>query len=263
MALELVTAEDLRKAIPVLVKLVEPVLGDWGNGDHAEILEDCVANALQTLEDELGTYWQKKVIRQTLPVAGETYDVIEPAFDYYPVSASMTELPSWTLRKRPVFSIQKVCAQYGPGQIAWEAPMDRVDATWARVDYKLGTVALMPTANAVAIYTGAWLVPLMRNMQPRVRVPQFWAIDYTAGWYDPDADALPDGSDAIRRGIAATAAIDYLDRVGSIIPQNASLDGFSQGFVSVDSTYKNLQTRADTFRSWWNSHDRPPRMFMA
>ena len=258
MAVSLVTIEDLRVHAFALVALIEGVAG---SSMISKLLADSLAAGRDELADDLETYWEVKVIRQTSPVDGDVYDVTEPPYDYHPGQFRSGHIPRWTLRRRPVVSVQGITFQFGPGG---QMSVMSVPSDWLRVDQRIGTVSIVPigTTAQIAAQHGMWFLPFFSGAQPAKDVPQFTAVDYTAGWYDPTGETLPEGSGKVAEGILQAAYLSLFNKAKRIIPASASVDGFSQQFLSIERDLELSKQAVQDFTDWWGRHRRPIRMVM-
>jgi len=256
MAVDLVTVAQLRRRAFATVAPIEAVLG---TAETDLLLAEVLAEAKAGLEQTLETFWEHKVIRQSTPDEGDLYDVTESPLPYYRGQFKGYNLPMWVLNRRPVVSIEQIRLQFGEEQVVLTSP-----EAWYRLDQRLGVISLMPigTQALIAASSGAWFLPLLGQFHPFNAILQFTVVDYTAGWYDPDGDALPTGSEEVRKGILASATLGLLDAGDGIIPQSASAGGSSQNFSSVAERTKRAKEGVAEFKAWWNSHYRPPRMVM-
>jgi hypothetical protein len=148
-----------------------------------------------------------------------------------------------------------------PGFRVLEVPSEWWDG---HVDKRLGTVSIVPVSNiaAAAAQYAAFMLPWFNPVQMQQQIPQFCAIDYTAGWYDPEGDTLPSASNYVQNGIMSAAQLELLSRAPRLVPNGVTVDGFSQQFMAVDQHLKSLDDDVKKFKQWWSRHYRPPRMVM-
>jgi hypothetical protein len=183
------------------------------------------------------------------------YQIEDPALNFTQGAMDRNTLPVWTLYHRPVISVQSMRFMIGSRNIY------TIPAGWLQVDKVLGTVSLLPDgATAAALSTSAPLywVPLLDGGMWRWRIiPQFVAIDYTAGWEDFDND--PD-TQKLREMLAQCAAADVLKRTERLIPATVNLDGFTQAFVPVDQQLKTWKEEREDFIRKWRAKYLPPIM---
>lgn len=256
MAVTLATTADLRARAFALIPYIEAMI------DAAAVtalLDDCLAESKAELEQALETSWEPKVIRQSTPAIGDSYDLIEEPLPYTRGEFANRNLPVWTLRRRPVVSVQAITLQFADNYVVLNVP----DA-WMRLDNKRGQLSIMPigTEALIAQSQGAWFLPLMGQYHPFSYLPQFTAVDYTAGFYDPTADALPENAARIKGGILDAAHLLLLLRSDGIVPTQASAGGASQSFSSMEQRIERMTKRVAEFKTWWGNHYRPPRMMM-
>jgi len=256
MPVHLVTVDDVMSHAVGLVKQVKGVLSDTA---LYEACEDSLNHAKDELAEDLETYWEKTVIRQTTDEPGAY--VREPGIDYNPLSMPTYGTPRWTTRRRPIISVEEVRLMFNPGATAITIP-----AEWYRghVDWRTGTVAILPYGMSGSAYMGAavWYLPLLQGGMGAHPIPNLVCIDYTAGWYDPAADTLPPGSAAVANGITHAAVLGVMQRVARLIPTSVSTDGFSQTFPNWEREMENNQKEVERFKRWWDSHYRPVSIVM-
>ncbi len=254
MAVELVTAAQLTRRAFAVIAPIQAVLGA---SETTVLVAETLAEAKAGLEEDLETRWEQKVIRQSVPADGDTYDETEPPLPYYQGQFKGYNLPMWTLRRRPVVSIEQIRLQFSEAYVVLTAP-----EAWHRLNKRLGMISLMPigTQALIAGSSGAWFLPLLGQSHPYGAIPQFTAIDYTAGWYDPDGDELPTGSDKVRQGILHAAMRELLIAADGIVPNSASAGGASQTFSSMTERLKRADDGVAEFKTWWRKHHRPPQM---
>jgi len=256
MAVDLVTIADLRTRAFALLPWIEAVT-------PSAVVEDlllvCLSTAKDTLEEDLQTWWEHRVIRQTAPEEGDLYDTTEPAFDYYAARFQRRELPRWHMRRTPVVSVEGIRLQFGENHVVLDIPDQ-----WIRLVYPhSGVVTVQPIGTTSLVAAGSsrpWFLPLLSERYTTDPVPTFCAIDYTAGWYDPTAATLPDGSSTVRNAILAEAYRELLLRAARIVANTASAGGASQNFLSVPEELKAVEAEVMTFKKWWAKHYKPPRM---
>lgn len=252
----LVTVEDFRLRAFALLPYLNGIVGD---GQVSGILQPCLEAAKDSLAQDCETYWEQKVIRQTKVADGDVYDVVEPPLPYHQGQFTQGTLPTWTTWRHPVVSVQKITLQFSS-----DLPVIEVPKEWVRLHPKYGRISLVPigAAASLASGSGSWFLPLLSSNHPSPDIPQFCAIDYTAGWYDPKGTTLPDGSSNVREAILDLAYGNLLKRSLRLLPVSNNVDGFSQSFASPEAELKALDENRSKFMAWWRSHFRAPRMVM-
>jgi len=254
--MELVTTDDLRKAAFSLMPYIASVMPNAA--DQQVLLQGSLDASMIELEEELETFFAQRVIRQTTPADGDVYDVVEAPHNYHSGSLAGGRLPSYTLRRRPVVSIQHVYLQFNDANRVLEIPQ-----TWWKVNYRFGWFTFLPLGSAQFAAEGAsWFLPLLGGRMNQLDLPHFVAFDYTAGWYDPEGTGLPREAPKLREGILHAARLHLCKEAMGIVPTSSSAGGVSQSFTAIEKQIEVLDKDLQAFRDWWNRHYRPPRVVM-
>lgn len=238
---------------------VMPLLETISDVTLQRAFDSAISAAHAHLEERLEMCIEPTVIMMDPPAtltAGEDYDRTEPALDYRVGDFSRRSLPKWTLRRRPVISVQSVRLGFGPESAA---TMLTVPASWVRVNKPLGVINVVPSGRdtVMAGSMGIWFAPLLDKAWAWNIIPQFVYIDYTAG--NPNATTDPEWGE-LRNVLATEAAIVMLERVVRLLPASVSLDGFSQSFTDVERHVEMLRKDVDTFIKRWRARYHPPIM---
>jgi hypothetical protein len=217
-----------------------------------------IAKAADKLAGALQVSFEPKRIKQKPEaglILGTDYDLEEPALDYAQGTITRDSLPRWTMRKRPIISVERLRFMLANREVY------TVPTSWIQPDKMLGVVSLMPDGLMTATVastpsSGAMWAPILDTVNWRFKViPQFIAIDYTAGWTDFDTN--PDTAN-IREMLATEAALNVLDHCRRLIPDSVNLDGFSQSFGSVERHIESMTEDVKKFIRHWRAKYEPP-----
>jgi hypothetical protein len=227
-----------------------------------EVMERMYAGAIAKSADKLAgalqVCFEPTTIKQKPEpalVRGTDFDLEEPALDYTQGTIAGDSLPRWTMRKRPIISVERLRFMMA-NRAVYTVPV-----SWIQPDKMLGVVSLMPDglmASTVASSpsSAAMWAPILDVVNWRWKViPQFIAIDYTAGWTDFDTN--PDTAN-IREMLATEAALNVLDHCRRLIPDSVNLDGFSQSFGSVERHIESMAEDVKKFIRHWRAKYEPP-----
>lgn len=257
--MELVTADDLRKSAYALMPYIASVVKN--PADQESILQSAIDSTVAELEEDLETRFETTVIRQTTPADGDVYDEIEAPFNYHSGSLRASRLPSFTLRRRPVLSIQRAVFQFNNVNRVMEVP-----ESWWKVNHRLGTFTFIPLGLAEMMTQDTpfshWALALFSSNLQSFDLPQFFAVDYTAGWYDPEGTELPREAAKLREGILHAARLHLCREAMGIVPSSSSAGGVSQSFTPIEKQIEVLEKEVQGFKDWWSKHYRPPRVVM-
>lgn len=121
-----------------------------------------------------------------------TYEVVEAdPYSYY--HEDSLEYFKFTLRERPVRSVQRCRITLGPGTTYWQLPSD-----WFRFESKTGRFWLLPYTATAAFYGGAVGFAIMQTgLSNRSSIPMIVHFDYIAGLPD-NWGTLNEWSDLLR-----------------------------------------------------------------
>ena len=235
---------------------VTPYLDQIDDAD--DMLAAAITAAQARFERELQICLEPTVVKMrpasTLEL-GEDYDVEEAPLDYLVGSIDRRTLPRWTLRRRPVLSIEGIRLAFNETTHVLTIP-----SGWWQVNKQMGVVSILPIGTAViAEGSGLWFLPLLDGHRAWNVIPQFVHIDYTAGY----ADGANDPRLGEMRGmLARDAAAAVLEGLQGMVPNSVSIDGLSQPFEPVGQRIDRMRKSVEEFLVSWTRTNRPPKMFM-
>lgn len=248
------TTQEVKARLIGLLPYIEQIPAEL----EEEVFGSAIAAAIDETESDLGIYLRPRRIAMW-PEVGQEYDVEEPPLPYDPKQFLSAIIPVWRLRRRPVISVQRVRLAFGERR---EDLVISVPKDWWRVNKRLGTISLMPIgASAVAMQAGAvWFAPLLAGRFP-VHIPQFVAIDYTAGidWEAIDDEDKVDYA-RLRRLVAERAAIFVCNDLRRLVPSSVSAGGLSQAYASIDETIRELNASVEAYMQKAQQQFRPMRV---
>ncbi len=256
MTVAAITSDSIKAQLSGAVPYIEQ---DLGVEQIAALYADAIAAAEQRFEREMQCYIDKKVIKMR-PAAnltkGEDYDVEEAPLNYVTGSIDRFTLPKWTLRRRPIISVEGVRLAF-----AEKYPVLIIPEQWWRVNKHLGIISILPigTQAAIASGMGMWFAPLLDRSWPWKVIPQFVCIDYTAGYEESSTD--PDLAE-MRWALARCAAGMAMGAARHRIPGSISVDGLSQSFDTVEQRLAWYEEETQKFIREWQKQNRPVRHFV-
>jgi len=226
--------------------------------DATDQVESNIAASIAEFERELQVCIEQKVIKMRpdpVLVLGDDYDIEEPPLDYNVGMIDRWTLPKWTLRRRPVISIEAMRLEFDR-----ENRVLTIPDQWIRCNKNLGVLSILPIGTAaVSEQTGLWFLPLLEGQWLWRVIPQFVAVDYTAGYADPDTD--PSLAE-LRNALASDAAARTLEDITGMIPAGVSLDNFNQNFEAVASRIERMRKGVEQFKASWTRTQRPLKAFV-
>jgi len=251
-----ITKAQVRRRLVGMIPYIEN--GPLGEEGYDDAYQEAIDAAHDHFERELQMRIDPTVIL-ALPtstqVMGDDYDRVEAPFSYVTGSIDRTTLPKWRTKSRPIISVQSVRLQFGETYPVLEIPEG-----WLRVNHRMGIIDVIPIGvAAIAGTMGAWYAPLIDRAWPWKIIPQFVAVDYTAGFTDPDTH--PELAE-MRVQLARYAAICLIRDNRRLVPTNVSLDGFSQNFEAPERVIEQETVSVEKFMASWTSQNRPPRMLV-
>ncbi len=135
------------------------------------------------------------------------------------------------LFNRPVLRVDALHAVFPTGTILLDFPKE-----WLRVDSNAAALQVVPTQGSLSTFLlgrgGAYLPFLFQNIS---YLPEFWQIDYTAGF--PAGQLPEDVVDAVYK----RCVIDVLAQIGDLVygpgvtSVSSSIDGFSESKSIVNN----------------------------
>lgn len=204
------------------------------------MIEAQIANQTAVASAVLGVPLEARRYAARPDVAIQGQDPLDPddydaTTDCYPWVArkSTLDFGGITLRHRPVLSIQRMRALVG------DTVLYTVPPSWITFNGQNGTIEVVPASPS-----NAFAEILVSNgiintwVYGRERVPNFWAVDYTAGFTAESAvDTFPAILDwivwnALARALSV-AAIKH--NPASVSNQSVSKDGVSRSFSQSDT----------------------------
>jgi len=256
MSQELVTTDDLELAAFSVLPFVRAVVDN--EGAVTKLLEQCLNRALETLQNDLQTYWRYTVIKQSTTEPGDDYEV-ESGQDFKRGEAMNWAAPRFVMRRSPVVSIQQVSYGFNNRSI-FGVPDD-----WVTPRHKIGVVNIVPVGYSAtaAVTFNSGHSPLIGPNSPFSLIPEMVHIDYTAGYYDPEGTSMPADANQVREGILDKALYFLLDRAAGIIPGSSSAGSVSQSFMAPEQRLEWAQKKVDEFETYWKRHYRPIQMVIA
>jgi len=200
----------------------------WGLQLISQMPDPRTGRAMEMTDDDIGSFIDSAVglaeaetgliIFPTKFKEGHAWDRQEyDSFGYFKV------------RKRPVYSIDRITVTLSNGDAIYEVPKDWIEvanAQWGQINIVPLTIALT-SGNPVAIPTTAGGALLLSIFQGKSQwVCKLWQVDYTCGF--PNA-MLPK---VVNDYIGTIAAMEILSQLASTYGRNTgsslSLDGGSQ-----------------------------------
>ena len=229
------------------------VLSVSGNDSGTETLyyDDAIGAVVAEFERDTRIWVTQRTVRM-MPsaslVAGEMQD------DAINLRHSFTgRSPRWVLRFRPVGEVLNCRFAFDVNNQVINFP-----TSWLRVNYRQGIVSVVPYSVAAPMMGSSAMSAFMPffgmgNFSGGV-MPQFVAIDYTAGY--TDAPTNPDLAD-LRLAMAQEAARRVLKAVWGATPNSVNLDGFSQTFDAVKTRLDTQAADWKAFKETFAAHERP------
>jgi len=244
--MSVISADDVRRHLGG----VAPYVAQLGLADEDAVYSHALEAAEAHFERQTRVLLSSKLVR-TNPQDGEEYDLADAP---YTLHRSFSVRPiRLQLRFRPVSDVLSVRLEFSRDNRILEVPQD-----WVRFDPRMGVITIVPygAAAPAAAAAGAtmWLPVLGRAVWPGDVVPQLIAVDYRAGY--SDAATNPDLAD-VRDCLARDAAWRVLENVRGLVPNSIGVDGFSQGFDSLQQRIEQLQKDVEAFIEAFKRRERP------
>jgi len=178
----------------------------------------------------LGVVLKENQLVVSDPDPGETYDLMDPAYDY---QKDMFLAETWgaiQLRHKPVTKVEKIQLVYPTkDQGTFNVPL-----TWVRLEPAFGWLRLVPDQLA---FFGSFSGALLALFSSGGSLPHSFHIDYRAGFTPAMLAEYP----GIREGIRKRAAIKILTAIqgakgAGVSSESVSVDGHSKSQSYVTST---------------------------
>jgi len=217
---------------------------------EADFYAENVVAAEAEFERDTRILLTPKTIRMN-PDGESSYDIEEEPLDLH--RAFSRRSIRFHLRRRPVIEILSMRYEFNDEFSVLDFP-----STWLRLKKRLGVVSIVPYGTAGIAAASAGGLMFMPHLgywaYPGGVIPRFVAIDYRAGYENPEDD---DEYADLCMGLAAMAAERVLRRARGLLPNSVTLDGFTQNFDTVERRLEDLEKQKLAFLKKYKHRERP------